>query len=168
MKLNALMAVAITAIIVSTAHAAPPAPVKSVELSAYAGRWYEIARTPNKLQRDCRAATVDYSIENNRLRAIQRCSTANGRTKIYRSSGRILDPGLNARTRLTFAGFWSQEYWVVDHDADWALVSDPSGRYLWVMSRRPSLPDASRAAATSRARALGFDAGRLEFAGAGR
>jgi len=152
----------------TAASAAAPQPAKAVDISSYSGRWFEIARIPNKLQRDCRAATVDYTFENNRVRAVQRCASASGRAKVYRSSGRILDPGQNARTRLTFAGFWSQEYWVIDHASDWALVGDPSGRYLWLMSRRATLPAESRDVAVSRIRALGYDAGRLEFSGAGR
>jgi apolipoprotein D and lipocalin family protein len=170
MRTPAFIAAAAAAIFLaaSPAFAAAPQPAKAVDIGAYDGRWYEIARIPNKLQRDCRAATVDYTFENNRVRAVQRCSSSSGRAKVYRSSGRILDPGQNTRTRLTFAGFWSQEYWIIDHAADWALVGDPSGRYLWLMSRRAALPAESRDAAVSRIRALGYDAGRLEFSGAVR
>lgn len=162
-------AIVISAACVSAAMASAPPPVKPVEMSNYAGRWYEIARIPNRLQRGCVAATVDYAIENDRLRAVQRCAASgNNRARVYRSSGRILDPGTNARTKLTFAGFWSQEYWVIDHAPDWALVGDPSGRFLWLMSRRPVLAQASAGAAVARARALGYDADRLEFTGARR
>ncbi|MDZ4777244.1 MAG: lipocalin family protein [Alphaproteobacteria bacterium] len=163
-----IAALAALCLLADPASAAAPQPAKAVDLGSYSGRWYEIARIPNKLQRDCLAPTVDYSLDANRVRAVQRCSAASGRTKVYRSSGRILDPGVNARTRLTFAGFWSQEYWIIDHATDWALVGDPSGRYLWLMSRRATLPAGSRDAALSRMRALGYDTGRLEFAGAGR
>ena len=162
-------AIVVSAACVSAAMASAPAPAKPVDMSNYAGRWYEIARIPNRLQRGCVAATVDYAIDNNRLRAVQRCAATNGgRARVYRSSGHILDPGANTRTRLTFAGFWSQEYWVIDHAPEWAIVGDPSGRFLWLMSRRPALPQASIAVAVARVRALGYDAARLEFAGAGR
>ncbi|MBL8560499.1 MAG: lipocalin family protein [Hyphomonadaceae bacterium] len=164
---NLSIAMAFMFVAAGVAHAAAPSPVKPVDVSSYTGRWYEIARIPNKLQRDCLAPTVDYTIERDRVRAVQRCEASNGRAKVYRSSGRILDPGVNAKTRLTFAGFWSQEYWVIDHAADWALVGDPTGRFLWLMSRRPALPAAARENALSRIRTLGYDAGRLEFTGAG-
>lgn len=159
----------LSGVFATVALASAPAPAKSVDMSSYAGRWYEIARIPNRLQRGCVAATVDYAIRNDRLHAVQRCAATGDRgARVYRSSGRILDPGVNARTRLTFAGFWSQEYWVIDHAPDWALVGDPSGRYLWLMSRRPALPQPSLDMAIARVRTLGYDAGRLEFTGAGR
>lgn len=153
----------------ASAFATAPQPAKAVEISSYSGRWYEIARIPNRLQRGCVSGTVDYSLENNRVRAVQRCTTTQeNRVRVYRSSGRILDPGTNSKTKLTFAGFWSQEYWVIDHARDWALVGDPSGRYLWLMSRSQRLPQPTVDVAVARIRALGYDAGRLEFAGAGR
>lgn len=165
----ALLAFALVLAGAPLALAAAPQPAKPVAMSSYTGRWFEIARMPNKLQRGCTGASVDYVLERNRLRAVQRCTPAGEtRARTYRSSGRILDPGVNAKARLTFAGFWSQEYWVVDHTADWALIGDPSGRYLWIMARAPSLPQPTIAAAVARVRALGYDAGRLEFAGAGR
>src|SRR5579872_5971581 len=41
--------------------AAPPQPMRPVPTDLYSGRWYEIARTPNKMQADCQAATSDFS-----------------------------------------------------------------------------------------------------------
>jgi apolipoprotein D and lipocalin family protein len=139
-------------------------------MSSYSGRWHEIARLPNRLQRGCVAASVDYSAEGDRVRAVQRCAADQGKSRTYRSSGRIVDPGTNAKVRLTFAGFWSQEYWIIDHDrgAGWALVSDPKGRYLWVMFRSPAPARASVNAAVARAAALGFPTARLEFTGGAR
>jgi len=153
------------------AAAAAPQPKQRVDAQSYTGRWYEIARIPNRLQRNCAAPYVDYTLDGIKVRAVQRCSPANGRSgRIYRSSGRILDPGTNAKVRLTFAGFWSQEYWIVEHDAaaGWALVGDPAGRWLWVMFRDPTPPEAARDAAVARVATLGYDARRLEFAGARR
>jgi apolipoprotein D and lipocalin family protein len=156
----------------SLAHAAAPEPRKPVETQSYTGRWFEIARIPNRLQRGCLAPHVDYTLDGLKVRAVQRCApTASNRNgRVYRSSGRILDPGTNAKVRLTFAGFWSQDYWIVDHDpaAGWALVGDPAGRWLWVMFRDATPPTAARDAAVARVGALGYDTRRLEFAGARR
>ena len=151
------------------AQAAAPQPTRNVDISAYSGRWFEIARMPNKLQRGCLNGSVDYLLERGRLRAVQRC-TRRGETdpRTFRSSGRILDPGANTKTRLTFAGFWSQEYWVIDHSREWAIIGDPSGRYLWIMSREPTLTPEVMAQSVNRVRALGYDAERLEFSGARR
>ena len=166
---RALLAAVFVACFAGPASAAAPQPAQRVEATNYTGRWYEIARIPNRFQRNCAAPFVDYTLDGMKVRAVQQCAAVNGRNgRVYRSSGRILDPGVNAKVRLTFLGFWSQEYWIVDHDtpAGWALVGDPAGRFVWIMSRQPRLPQGARDAAVSRVRALGYDVNRLEYAGA--
>lgn len=159
--------VVVAVLVAGPARAAAPAPAHRVDPSNYTGRWYEIARTPNRFQRNCATPFVDYTRDGQTVRAVQQCAPVNGRNgRVYRSSGHILDPGVNAKVRLTFLGFWSQDYWVVDHDtaAGWALVGDPAGRFIWVMSRQPNPPQGLRDAALARVRTLGYDTSRLEYA----
>lgn len=161
----------VCALIAAPAFASAPEPARRVEPSSYTGRWYEIARIPNRFQRNCQAPFVDYTLEGQKVRAVQQCAAAGGRNpRVYRSSGRILDPGANAKVRLTFMGFWSQDYWIVDHDpaAGWALVGDPAGKFVWVMFRDPAPPQPAVAAAVARVGALGYNTARLEYAGARR
>ncbi len=165
----AFVAFAITVLASAPVRAAAPQPTHRVDATNYTGRWYEIARIPNRFQRNCAAPFVDYTLDGLKVRAVQQCSPVNGRNgRLYRSSGRILDPGVNAKVRLTFLGFWSQDYWIVDHDAPagWALVGDPAGRFVWVMARQPNPPQSLRDAAVARVRTLGYDVTRLEYAGA--
>ena len=78
---------------------------------------------------------------------------------------KILDPGVNAKFKLTFYVLLSKEYWVLDHAQDykWAIVGDPTGKFLWFFSRQPVLPPGLKDAMLARAKALGYDVGRLEF-----
>ncbi len=150
------------------ASASAPDPRKSVEIDRYLGRWYEIARTPNKLQKDCIDATADYVQQNGRILVVQTCQDPDQQesAKVFRARAQILDPETNAKLKLTFMGFWSQEYWVIDRaqDYSWAIVGDPSGNYLWVLSRDPGLSGAELEAILARAEALGYDLARLEYA----
>jgi len=58
----ALAAVLCAGQIARAANAPPaPEPTKSIDPRLYSGRWYEIARLPNKLQQDCEAPTSDWS-----------------------------------------------------------------------------------------------------------
>ena len=56
-KALALLIAAASAALAGQATAAAPQPRKSIEISRFLGRWYEIARTPNVNQKDCFAAT---------------------------------------------------------------------------------------------------------------
>ena len=44
-----------------------------------------------------------------------------------------------------------------------SILSTANGKYLWLMSSKPTLPAAAKAQAVARIKQLGFDVGRLEF-----
>jgi apolipoprotein D and lipocalin family protein len=64
-----------------------------------------------------------------------------------------------------FGGLISQDYQVLDHRPaeGWLLLSTRDGKYMWLMSQRPTLPAQIKAQVVARIRQLGFDPGRLEF-----
>ncbi len=152
------------------AKAAAPSPTKSVDLHRYFGRWYEVARVPNLFERgrECDGPTADYRQDGSgAVTVVQTChrESPNGPEKVYKAAARILDPGINAKFRLTFFLLLSKEYWVLDHSADysWAIVGDPTGKYLWIFSREPTLAPTVRDTLLAHARALGYDVRKLEF-----
>ena len=69
-----------------------------------------------------------------------------------------------------FGGVVTQDYVILDHrpDQGWLVLATANGRYLWLMSQKPSLPEAVKAQALARIRQMGFDVGRLEFPLPGR
>ena len=151
----------------AAALAEAPAPAKSVEVERYTGRWHEIARMPNRTQAGCEAPTADYAVAGDKLSLVQTCrkGSPSGPEKVYRASGRILDPGRNAKLRLTFLSVITREFWILDRalDYSWAVVGDPKGKLLWLMSRKPKPTPAERETMVAAAEALGYDIARLEF-----
>lgn len=161
---SALAASAVT----TSALAAAPEPAKSVDPNAFVGRWYEVARTHNKLQLDCEASTFDFTeTAPKRFSLSQTCrkGSPSGPASVHKGAVQVVDPRTNAKIRVGFlGGFVKKDYWILDHAADnhWALLATPDGRFLWVLSRRPVLPE--RAQVLARAKQLGFDLSRIEYA----
>jgi apolipoprotein D and lipocalin family protein len=168
----------------ATARAQTPAPVRTVpfvDLDRYAGDWFEIARFPNRFQRQCvgdvRASYARRS--DGRLDVVNRCRTADGHTDA-RGVARIVDEQTFARLKVRFAPAWLSvlplvwgDYWIIGlaSDYSWAVVGDPGRDYLWILARAPHLDEESAAAARAAARASGYDVERLvqtSHAGAGR
>jgi apolipoprotein D and lipocalin family protein len=113
--------------------------VSNVELSRYAGTWYEIARYPNRFQKGCRNTTATYSLmENGKIAVLNRCSTNSG-VKTARGTARIVDPQTNARLKVTFFWPFYGNYWIIDlgEDYEFAVVGTPDRNYLWILSRTP-------------------------------
>jgi len=150
----------------------PVRPVASVDLERYAGRWFEIARYPNRFQGSCAGeVTATYERrEDGRIRVVNRCRRADGSMNEAEAVARPVEGGGNARLKVRFAPGWLTflpfvwaDYWVIGlaDDYEWAVVGTPNRKYLWILARTPQLSDAGRAAAEARIKENGFDLSRL-------
>jgi apolipoprotein D and lipocalin family protein len=169
--LSAVLAAA-AALALAAPTLASPQPILKVELSSMMGRWYEVARVPNMIQRGCAAGASDWTRTADGFAVIQTChkGAPDGPLAEWRAKARPADP-TNVRFRMTFfGGLVTQEYRVLDHQPaqGWLILSTTDGKYLWLMSQHPTLPAAAKAEALARIRQLGFDPARLEFPLPGR
>lgn len=147
-------------------NAAVPQPAKSVELGRYLGTWYELARYEQGFQKDCEGVTADYTLRaDGRIDVLNRCRKPDGRISNAKGKARIVDRGTNAKLKVSFFGPFYGDYWVLDRadDYSWAIVGEPSGRYLWILSRDAVPPPGRRAELITRAGALGYDTGYLRM-----
>jgi apolipoprotein D and lipocalin family protein len=152
----------------SVAAQAAPEPTRRIEINQMMGRWYEVARVPNALQRGCQAGASDWTPAAKGFAVVQSChkGAPNGPLSVWKANATVADPGTNARLRMTFfGGAVSQDYVVVDHrpEQGWLVLATANGKYLWLMATRPTLSTAIRSQALARIGQLGFDVGRLEF-----
>ena len=141
-------------------NAAVPEPAKSVDLERYAGRWYELARYEQGFQKGCEGVTADYTLrDDGRIGVLNRCRKPDGSVDDAKGKAKIVDTDTNAKLKVSFFGPFYGDYWVLDRDDDyrWAIVGDPSGRYLWLLSRDPTPGEAQVQALIARAGALGYD-----------
>jgi apolipoprotein D and lipocalin family protein len=143
-------------------------PTRHIDLSEIMGRWYEVARTPNQLQNDCEAGASEWTPKGDGFAVVQSChkGSPTGPLATWRAKATVADKRTNARFRMSFfGGLISQDYVVLDHrpDQGWLLLATANGKYVWLMSQRPTLPAAIKSQALARIRQLGFDVGRLEF-----
>jgi apolipoprotein D and lipocalin family protein len=154
--LCAFFALAIAALPATALATAPPA--KPVDLSKYAGRWYEVAHSYTKREADCLRGIVDYQDQGGNISVTETCRTTSGGTKVYHPRVRILDPGTNAKLRLTFLLVVNKEFWVADHapDYSWAILGSPGTSNFWIFARTPELPQPLTAEIVARAKQLGW------------
>ena len=143
--------------------------VPSVDLVRYCGTWYEIARLPNKFQAECAGdVTASYRLlEDGTLSVVNRCRKADGEVTEAEGKARRksdTDPPSKLEVRFApaflsiFPFVWGN-YWIIDLAADYsyAVISEPSRRYLWILSRTPALPADVYAGIIARIRSQGYD-----------
>ena len=140
----------------------PPLEVVShVELSRYTGTWYEIARYPNRFQKDCTDASAAYKLGSDGSFIVLNSCLKNGRLDTTKGKAHVVDPTANAKMK---ASFFSDDYWIIDlgADYDYAVVSGPDRKYLWIFARSPQMDDTLYGQILQRLKKQGFDIYSLE------
>lgn len=154
--------------------------VPGMDLSRYAGSWYEIARFPNRFQKRCISDVVaNYVLQpGGTMGVVNKCRQADGSYKEAQAQARLADPAQpNTKLEVRFAPSWLSwlpwvwgDYWVIALDADYrySLVGTPDHDYLWILARTPTLDAAVYEHLLAQAKAQGFDITRLKKTGQGQ
>jgi len=137
-----------------------PQPAKAVQLDRYVGRWYEQFRYEASFQKEMDAVTADYSInDDGTLRVVNRGQKPDGKIKESVGRAKIVDTETGAKLKVSFFGPFYGDYWVLDHDEnyEWSIVGEPSGRYLWALTREAQPSRETMDLLEQRVKALGYD-----------
>lgn len=147
--------------------------VDNVDLKRYTGKWFEIAKYPNKFQKQCVGnTTATYTIkENGRIEVRNECLLKDGNTETAIGEAKVDDKKTNSKLKVRFAPgalswlpFVWANYWIIDLDKDYEYVAigEPKRNYFWILSRKPTLGDATFQNILRRAEAMGFAPERVE------
>ena len=141
--------------------------VPKVDLSRYTGRWFEIARYPNRFERKCDSnAMATYSLRSDgKISVVNTCKTREG--KLTQSNGwaQVVDQKTVSKLKVTFFWPFFGDYWIIDlsPNYEYAVIGEPSRKYLWILSRTAKMSDKLYAEITGRLAAMGYDATKLEL-----
>ena len=140
--------------------------VAKVDLEKYAGKWYEIAKLPNKFEKGLSCISATYSIkENGKIEVLnQGYVTSKGKWKDITGSARVPDPEKAGQLKVTFFWPFSGNYYIIDlaEDYSYALVGDPSRKYLWILARNQELDADTYSRLLDIAKEKGFDISLVE------
>ena len=105
------------AVVKLTASARRPMRVAtSIDLSKYAGKWYEIARLPNRFQKKCAGdTTATYTLRpDGRVGVLNECRRSDGRVASVRGTARAADSGgPNTKLKVSLSkAMFAQLQWV--------------------------------------------------------
>jgi apolipoprotein D and lipocalin family protein len=136
--------------------------VSPVNLEKYAGTWYEIARLPNRFERDLECVTATYTLKDNgKIEVINRGYKVGESQKTSKIKGVAWVPDKNFPGRLKVRFFWpfSGNYYIIELDNNYryALVGEPSRKYLWILSKDKQLDSNIYSSLLEKADQMGFD-----------
>lgn len=141
-------------------------PVKNFNAEKYVGTWYEVARLDHRFERGLTKVTATYSLlEDGGIKVVNRGFNPEKKewTEAEGKAYFVNGPDL-AYLKVTFFWPFYGSYVIFELDQEnyqYALVSGPDKSYLWLLSRTPTLDQATKAKLINRAKATGFDVSQL-------
>ncbi|XP_074281240.1 temperature-induced lipocalin-1 [Silene latifolia] len=147
--------------------------VTGVDLKRYMGRWYEIASIPSRFQpRDGTNTRATYTLEADgaTVRVLNE-TWSGGKRGFIEGTAYKADPTSDeAKLKVKF---WvppflpvfpvTGDYWVLElgENYEYALVGQPSRRYLWVLCRKPVMEEELYKMLLEKAVEQGYDVSKL-------
>lgn len=143
-------------------------PVASFKADKYLGKWYEIARLDHGFERGLSQVTADYSMRaDGGIKVVNRGYQAEkSEWKVAEGKAYFVGKPDEAFLRVSFFGPFYGSYIVFDLDQDnysHSMISGPNKSYLWLLSRTPTMDEATKKRLVGKAQALGFDTSKLIY-----
>lgn len=138
--------------------------VQTVNLDRYIGSWYEIARYEHKFEKDCKNVTATYSIKKNeKIEVINRCTKMTNGEKTEAIGEAYAVDNTNAKLKVSFFWPFYGDYWIImlDKNYSYAVISEPSKKYLWILSREKKLDEKIKEKILKRLESLDYDLSKL-------
>ncbi|KAK3010892.1 hypothetical protein RJ639_011617 [Escallonia herrerae] len=147
--------------------------VKGLDVRRYMGRWYEIASFPSRFQpKDGVNTRATYTLrEDGATVNVLNETWSGGKRGFIEGTAYKADPASDeAKLKVKFyvppflpvipvVG----DYWVlfIDDDYQYALIGQPSRKYLWILCRQTHLSEEIYNQLVERAKAEGYDVSKL-------
>jgi apolipoprotein D and lipocalin family protein len=140
--------------------------VASVDLARYLGTWYEIARLPMRHEpEDATDISATYTLDEDGKVRVQNRMRRKGEVEESIGEATPVDDS-NSKLEVTFLPeglrwipFTKGDYWIIHLDQAYttALVGSPDRKYLWLLSRTPTLDATTQQHYLGVAQQQGFD-----------
>ncbi|XP_055822878.1 temperature-induced lipocalin-1-like [Solanum dulcamara] len=145
---------------------------KNLDVEKYMGRWYEIASFPSRNQpKDGVNTRATYTLNpDGTIHVLNETWSGEKRGSIEGTAYKV-DPKSNeAKLKVKFyvPPFLpiipvTGDYWVlyIDDDYQYALIGQPSKKYLWILCRKPHLDEEIYNQLVEKAKEVGYDVSKL-------
>ncbi|CAN1564677.1 Blc Bacterial lipocalin [Flavobacteriaceae bacterium] len=142
--------------------------VPYVDLKKYTGKWYEIAAFPQWFQKGCYCSTAEYTLTDKGFVIVENnCNknSINGKQSNIKGKAFVEENSGNAKLKVQFFWPFKAKYWIIDlaDDYSYAVIGHPNRKYLWILSRTPTMDDAIYQQIISRIKEKGFDISKIKI-----
>lgn len=140
-------------------------PVKDFKPEKYTGTWYEVARFDYVFEKNLSNVTATYSFnQDGSIRVDNKgYNTKTGKWKQSIGKAKFKEDKSTGKLLVSFFGPFYSGYNVisVDKDYSYALVAGRNLKYLWLLSRTPTMPESIKDKYINEAENIGYNTSEL-------
>jgi len=128
------------------------------------GTWFEIASFPQRFQKGCTDSRAEYRVRTEGDVEVLNSCLRDGKVDTAKGKAWVVDRATNARLKVSFFWPFRGDYWIIElgRDYEYAVVSAPSRKYLWILSRMPKMEEQRYQEIVGRLKDRGFDVAMLK------
>ena len=138
-----------------------------LDVNNLSGAWYEIARYPNKREKECTADSqelVALDDKSSHLQLVDSCTAAKGYAVVHNYTAKI-DKQTDGKLRIPTFFPLARPYWVLAMapDNSWLVIGEANHKQLWIFSKTSTLAPATLTQIEALTTAAGYSTDRLVF-----
>ncbi len=142
--------------------------VPYVDLEKYMGKWYEIASFPQHFQKRCTCTMAEYTLTDDGFVVVEnRCNkdSITGKQSYIKGKAFVVENTGNAKLLVQFFWPFKGKYWIIDlaKDYSYAVVGHPNRKYLWILSRTPTMNETTYKQIIAKLKENGFDISKIKL-----
>jgi apolipoprotein D and lipocalin family protein len=119
-------------------------PITGFELDRYLGKWYEIARLDHSFEKGLSQVTAEYSMRTDGGVLVVNRGFSESKNEWKEAEGKayFVNSDSEGFLKVSFFGPFYGSYVIFELDHEnyqYAFISGPNAKYLWLLSRTPSV-----------------------------
>jgi len=141
---------------------APLKTVDKVDVNAYLGTWYEIARYEHFFEKGCSNVSATYTLtQDNKIDVLNSCEKE-GELTNAKGIAYATDESYSKLKVSFFRPFYGDyQILLLGDKYEYAVIGEPSREYFWILSREKTLDKKTLSMILEKMPALGYDASQL-------
>ncbi|MGZ3755165.1 MAG: lipocalin family protein [Mucilaginibacter sp.] len=143
----------------------PNKTVDKVDLNRYAGKWYSLYSIPTLFDKDTRETTTTYTLNKDGYYDVLTTAKKGDDNELHSYKSKLfpLTEAHDAEMKAQFMWPFKVDYWIIDlaPDYSYVVVGHPDRKFLFIMSRRPSMDKKLYDELVAKCKAMGYPVEKL-------
>ena len=143
---------------------APNKAVEKVDLNRYAGKWYSLYSIPTIFDKGTRETTTTYTLnKDGYYDVLTTAKKQDEELHTYTSKLFPADGSRDGRMKAQFLWPFKVDYWIIElaDDYSYVVVGHPDKKFLFIMSRKPTMDKALFEELVAKCKAMGYPVEKL-------